>query len=82
LFPVDREFIWRGRAAAVARVAEVAERLAMTHADRAFETDHPKIEASATAAFQKATRVLRRGESLREIREIRGSKHPLPPARG
>ena len=51
-------------AAALARVAEVAERLAMKHADRAIETDDPKIEAAATAAFQKATRVMRQSMAL------------------
>ena len=51
-------------AAALARVAEVAERLAMKHADRAIETDDPKVEASATAAFQKATRVMRQSMAL------------------
>ena len=51
-------------AAALARVAEMAERLAAKHADRALETDDPKVEASATAAFQKATRVMRQSMAL------------------
>jgi len=50
--------------AALKRVAEVAERLAMKHAGRALETDDPKVEASATASFQKATRVMRQCMAL------------------
>ena len=48
--------------AALKRVAEVAERLAMKHA--ALAADDPKEEAQATTAFQKATRVLRQSMAL------------------
>jgi hypothetical protein len=61
---VDAQAMTERHAAALARVAEVAERLAMKHADRALETDDPKIEATATAAFQKATRVMRQSMAL------------------
>ena len=67
-------------AAALARVAEVAERLAMKHADRALETDDAKVEASATAAFQKATRVMRQSMAL-EARLIRDAEHGVRVAR-
>ncbi len=60
-------------AAALARVADMAERLAAKHADRALETDDPKVEASATAAFQKATRVMRQSMAL-EARLIRDAE--------
>jgi hypothetical protein len=56
---IDLQAMTERHAAALARVAVMAERLAAKHADRALETDDPKIEASATAAFQKATRVMR-----------------------
>jgi hypothetical protein len=61
---IDAADMTERHAAALARVAEVAERLAMKHADRALETDDPKVEASATAAFQKATRVMRQAMAL------------------
>jgi hypothetical protein len=50
--------------AALARIAEVAERLAMKHAERALAADDPRVEAVATAAFQKATRVMRQSMAL------------------
>ena len=61
---IDVDEMTARHAAALARVAEMAERLAAKHADRALETDDPKIEASATAAFQKATRVMRQSMAL------------------
>ena len=60
-------------AAALARVAAMAERLAAKHADRALETDDPKVEASATAAFQRATRVMRQSMAL-EAKLIRDAE--------
>jgi N-methylhydantoinase A/oxoprolinase/acetone carboxylase beta subunit len=51
-------------AAALARIAEVAERLAMKHAERALTCDDPREEAQATAAFQKAARVMRQSMAL------------------
>ena len=67
-------------AAALARVAEMAERLAAKHADRALETDDPKIEASATSAFQKATRVMRQSMAL-EAKLIRDAEQGVRAAR-
>lgn len=61
---IDVQEMTERHAAALSRVAEMAERLAMKHADRALETDDPRIEASATAAFQKATRVMRQSMAL------------------
>jgi hypothetical protein len=61
---IDLQDMTERHSAALARVAVMAERLAMKHADRALETDDPKIEASATAAFQKATRVMRQSMAL------------------
>ena len=70
---VDVDEMTERHAAALARVAEAAERLAMKHADRALETDDPKVEASATAAFQKATRVMRQSMAL-EAKLIRDAR--------
>ncbi len=67
-------------AAALARVAEMAERLAQKHADRALETDDPKIEASATASFQKATRVMRQSIAL-EAKLIRDAEQGVREAK-
>jgi hypothetical protein len=61
---IDLQEMTARHTAALARVAEMAERLAAKHADRALETDDPRIEASATAAFQKATRVMRQSMAL------------------
>jgi hypothetical protein len=70
---IDTQAMTERHAAALARVAVMAERLAAKHADRALETDDPKVEASATAAFQKATRVMRQSMAL-EAKLIRDAQ--------
>jgi len=61
---LDAQEMAERHSAALKRVAEVAERLAMKHAERALAADDPKEEAQATAAFQKATRVMRQSMAL------------------
>jgi hypothetical protein len=46
-------------AAVLARLADVGEKLAMKHAERALSADDPEIEARATAAFHRAARSVR-----------------------
>jgi hypothetical protein len=46
--------------AILARLADVGERLAMKHAERALAADDPEVEAKATAAFHRAARSVRR----------------------
>jgi hypothetical protein len=70
---IDLQAMTERHAAALARVAVMAERLAAKHAERALETDDPRIEASATAAFQKATRVMRQSMAL-EAKLIRDAQ--------
>jgi hypothetical protein len=70
---IDVQDMTERHSAALARVAVMAERLAAKHADRALETDDPKIEASTTAAFQKATRVMRQSMAL-EAKLIRDAE--------
>jgi hypothetical protein len=76
----DLQEMTERHSAALARVAEMAERLAMKHADRALETEDPKIEASATAAFQKATRVMRQSMAL-EAKLIRDAEQGVREAK-
>jgi len=45
--------------AILARLADVGERLAMKHAERALAADDPEVEAKATAAFHRAARSVR-----------------------
>jgi hypothetical protein len=78
---IDVDEMTARHAAALARVAVMAERLAAKHADRALETDDPKIEASATSAFQKATRVMRQSMAL-EAKLIRDAQDEGRAARG
>jgi len=77
---IDVDDMTARHAAALARVAEMAERLAQKHADRALETDDPKVEASATSAFQKATRVMRQSMAL-EAKLIRDAEQGVRDAR-
>jgi hypothetical protein len=77
---IDVDEMTARHAAALARVDEMAERLAQKHADRALETDDPRIEASATAAFQKATRVMRQSMAL-EAKLIRDAEQGVREAR-
>ena len=46
-------------AAILARLADIGERLAMKHAERALSADDPDVEAKATAAFHRAARSVR-----------------------
>jgi len=77
---IDVDEMTARHAAALARVAEMAERLAAKHADRALETDDPKVEASATSAFQKATRVMRQSMAL-EAKLIRDAEQGVREAK-
>ena len=77
---IDVDEMTARHAATLARVAEMAERLAAKHAERALETDDPKVEASATAAFQKATRVMRQSMAL-EAKLIRDAEQGVRDAR-
>jgi hypothetical protein len=51
-------------AAILARLADVGERLAMKHAERALASDDPEVEARATAAFHRAARSVRQCVAL------------------
>jgi len=79
-FVIDVDEMTARHAAALARVAVMAERLAAKHAERALETDDPRIEASATSAFQKATRVMRQSMAL-EAKLIRDAEQGVRAAR-
>jgi len=57
-------------AAILARLADVGERLAMKHAERALAADDPDVEAKATAAFHRAARSVRQCLAL-EARLVR-----------
>src|SRR4051812_19005392 len=46
-------------AAALARLADAAERVAMKQADRALAADDPEVEARAVTAFHRAARCAR-----------------------
>ena len=59
LFMFDPAAMTERHATILARLADVSERLAMKHADRALAADDPEVEARATAAFQRAARSLR-----------------------
>src|ERR1700709_821108 len=62
---IDVDEMTARHAAALARVAVMAERLAAKHADRALETDDPRIDTAHTSTFHKATRVLRQSMALK-----------------
>src|SRR5882757_5623216 len=59
LFMLDPAAMTERHAAILARLADISERLAMKHAERALAADDPEVEARATAAFQRAARSLR-----------------------
>jgi hypothetical protein len=59
LFMLDVAAMSERHAATLARLAGVAEQLAMKHAERALSADDPDIEAKATAAFHRAARSVR-----------------------
>ena len=61
---IDAQEMAERHAATLQRFAEAAERLAMMHADHALACGDPKIEASATAAFQRAARTARQCMAL------------------
>jgi hypothetical protein len=56
---VDPADMTERHAAILARLADVGERLAMKHAERALAADDPAVEAAATAAFHRAARSVR-----------------------
>jgi hypothetical protein len=59
LFMSDPKAMADRHAAILARLADVGERLAMKHAERALAADDPEVEAKATAAFHRAARSVR-----------------------
>jgi hypothetical protein len=59
LFVSDPAAMTDRHAAILARLAEVGERLAMKHAERALAADDPEVEARATIAFHRAARSVR-----------------------
>ncbi len=61
---LDAQEMAERHAATLKRLADAAERLALMHAERALTCDDPKIEASATAAFQRAARSARQCAAL------------------
>jgi hypothetical protein len=59
LFVSDPTAMTERHAAILARLAEVGERLAMKHAERALAADDLDVEAKATVAFHRAARSVR-----------------------
>jgi hypothetical protein len=64
LFMFDPAAMSERHTAILARLAEVGERLAMKHAERALAADDPEVEAKATAAFHRAARSVRQWLAL------------------